>query len=206
MTTRVLVTGMGGELGTRVAQLIEARRMGDRDRRRRLRSASPAAAPRPVPAYRPARRRPARGVRRGVCAARRRALRRLRTRVPDDTGVRARTHRLVHGRDACRGFVHGRPRVRRAAQRARGLRTAERVGLGSRRRRRARPDHGVRALVALGGGRGQRCCAALRCSGRRAAVRAGSRIACAEPVGPAAPPPGRPGECALRSAVLRAAP
>ena len=57
---RVLVTGMGGELGTRVAQLLEAAAVGRRDRRCRLRSAAPASAARRVPAHRPARSRPAR--------------------------------------------------------------------------------------------------------------------------------------------------
>jgi nucleoside-diphosphate-sugar epimerase len=43
---RVLVTGMGGELGTRVAQLLEERTEVHRDRRCRLRAAAPAAAAR----------------------------------------------------------------------------------------------------------------------------------------------------------------
>ena len=79
----VLITGMGGELGTRVAQLLEAATVGDRDRRRRLRPAPPPAAAGRVPAHRPARPRQARrsssktsrrtSSRTSACTSRRRA-------------------------------------------------------------------------------------------------------------------------------------
>ena len=54
----VLVTGMGGELGTRVAQLIEERELGGRHHRCRLRPAAAPVAPGAVPSYRSSRSRP----------------------------------------------------------------------------------------------------------------------------------------------------
>ena len=96
MTTRVLVTGMGGELGTRVAQLIEAREWATEivgvdfvPPRRRLRRAE-------FRRIDPRDTRSAVGVRRGVRAAGRRALRCVRARVAHDARVGGGTHRRVH--------------------------------------------------------------------------------------------------------------
>ena len=141
--------------------------MGGRGGRCRLRAAPPPVAPRRVPSHRPARPRPARGVRRGLRAHGRRALRCVRAGVADEPGLGDRAHRAVHDRHDERGGAGGQARVRRAPQRARGLRAAHGVGVRARRRRHARAAHAVRAVAArgrVGGGRACGCATASRCA------------------------------------------
>ena len=150
--------------------------MGRRGRRRRLRAAPPAPAARPVPAHRSARPRPAGRVRRGVRPERRRALRRVRARVAHDARVRARAHRVVHGRDAERGDGHGRARVRRHPQRARGVRAAHGARVRSPTRTQCPRPHAVRPVTARGRGRGRGVALrpasrSARCATRRSSVR-----------------------------------
>ena len=192
---------MGGELGTRVAQLIEAR-VGDRDRRRRLRAAAPAAAPRRVPAHRSARHRSAVGLRRGIRTAGGRALRGVRpaSRMTPESAKERTDACTAATLNAAAGTGALEYVVLRSGLEVYGPPTAS-VSVPDEKALPA-TDHAVRPVVALCRSCGQRCGVAVWHSGRRAAVRAGPGLTRSEPARPAAPAPGRPGQRGLRSAVL----
>ena len=150
---RVLVTGMGGELGTRVAQLLEERSEVKRDRRRRLRAAAPPAAPQRVPPHRPARPRQARRVRR-------RASRRRRSRTSASTSRRRGCARASAAeRTSCARSPRSAPRRAPASSNGSSLRSGLEV-YGRGRGRPGVPDetctlaphHAVRPLAARGRG------------------------------------------------------
>ena len=125
VSERVLITGMGGELGTRVAQLIEQRSWAGEvvgvdfvPPRRRLRRAE-------FHRIDPRDRDRLAEFVEDFAPQRRRALRRVRARVADEPALRDRAHRAVHDRDDERGRARRQPRVRRGAQRPRGVRAAD---------------------------------------------------------------------------------
>ena len=175
---RVSSPGWAASSGTRVAQLIEQRPWADEvmgvdfvPPRRRLRRAE-------FRRIDPRDRDRLADVRAGVRADGRRALRRVRARVAHDAGVGVRTHRAVHDRGAERGGARRPARVRRVAQRARGVRTADGPSASV-------PDEDVvpgaaqrlRPLAAQGRERGEghraadRACRCARCGTRRSSAR-----------------------------------
>ena len=141
---------MGGELGTRVAQLIEQRDVGRRHRRRRLRAAPPAAAPRRVPPHRSARRdRLAEFVEEfaPTVVAHFGVYEPASRMTPASAHERTELCTIATMSAAARA---GNLEYVVAAQRARGLRPADGAGVGARRRRRARAAHAVRPVAARG--------------------------------------------------------
>ena len=142
---RVLITGMGGELGTRVAQLIEQRSWAGEVVGVDFVPPAPPPAPRRVPPHRPARPRPARRVRRRI--SRRTVVAHFGVYEP---ASRMSPRSAIERTELCTiatmsaAARAGQAGVRRRAQRARGLRAAHAPRVGARRRRHARAAHPVR--------------------------------------------------------------
>ena len=206
MKARVLVTGMGGELGTRVAQLLEARDWATEIVGRRLRAAAPAPAPRGVPAHRPARPRPARAS--SSRSSRRTAVAHFGVYEPASrmtpASARERTESCTTARSAAAARTGALEYVVRA-QRARGVRPPTRSRSRCPTRTPCPPTHAVRALAARG--RGRRGGLALRHGVPVGALRyapvVGSHVP--SPLGRLLRLPVVPVRRVLRSAVLAAA-
>ena len=208
VVTKILVTGMGGELGHARRAAARAARVGHRDRRRRLRPAPPAPAPRRVPPHRPARPRQARRSSSRSRAERRRALRRLRTVVAHDARLSAleRTE-LCTIAALSAGRARGQPRVRRVRSglEVYGPRSLHASVPDEERHARAGARPTARRcsqVEAIAAGRA-RC--ATACRRVRVALRAGRRLARSEPARPVAAAARRAGARVRRSAVLVAA-
>ena len=202
---RVLVTGMGGELGTRVAQLLEERsevkeivgvdfvpprrrlrrsefRRVDPREREKLTDIVTDFAPHAVAHF---------GVYEPAVA--------VAPRLAAEYTRRVQSRRSVPPRGPA-------ARARRAAQRPRGLRPRSRPSGRPRRDRAGRAHHAVRPAVSRGRGarRGPR--PASRVPGRRAAHGARGRLARAVAARSVAAAPRRPGPCARGPGVPAAAP
>ena len=178
---RVLVTGMGGELGTRVAQLLEQRDVGDRDRRASTscRRAGACGAPSSAASIRVT----ATGSRDFVDDFAPTVVAHFGVYEPASRmspAIAARAHRAVHDRRRCAAAARaGNLEYVVRAQRARGVRAAAAARSsvpdedGA-----ARAAHAVRAIAAR---RSRRSPPASRCrhgvSVVRAALRAGRRLA-----------------------------
>ena len=152
--------------------------MGRRRRGRRLRAAPPPAAPRRVPAHRSARR--AIGCAEFVEDFAPHVVAHFGVYEPASrmtpASARSNAPSCARWRPCSAAARDRRARVRRPAQRPRGVRPADCACFGARRRRRARAAHAVRSFAARGRGDRRRDCALrARRSGGRAAVRAGRR-------------------------------
>ena len=202
---RVLITGMGGELGTRLANQLGADAEGRGRHGPRHRSAPPAP-PGRVPPGRPPRPRAGRAADPRLRADGAGAPRRLRALRPQQPPLGGRAHR---GRHAHRGHRVGRRRLARSHRGAlghRGLRPSPSGADATRRGRPPRPDQPVRPSAAARRAGLRRGRAARRHPGDQAALRAAGRAVVPEPARPL-PAHARgavPG--ARRPAVLDAAP
>ena len=199
---RVLVTGMGGELGTRVAQLLEGRREVTEvagfdfvPPRRRLRRATFARID-------PRDRDRLVAFVTDFAPDRGRALRRLRAGVPHGLPRGGRQHRGVHRAHARRRGARRAPRARRGPQRPRDLRPGPRPSAPARRGRAARAHHRLRPHLPRGRDRRGRPGPAPRRVRRLPPLRGGRRVARPEPARPRPAAPRGPGPRVRRPAVL----
>ena len=203
---RVLVTGMGGELGTRVAQLLEERDRGRRDRRRRLRAARAAgcaAASSAASTRATARSSPTFVTE--FAPERRRALRRLRARRRASTPRvgRASAPRPARSPRSAPRRAPARSSASSCAAGSRSTAAAAASRVGARRGRAARADDAVRPHRCL---EVEALAVEPRAPPRRSRspslrLRADRRLARAEPARPPAAAARRAGARARRPAV-----